>query len=200
MSDSTTSSGKHGREAELQPWQQQPDESAIAYRAFVLYRDMGEERTIVAVAKELGRNPSQMYRRSRRFRWSERIYAWDLAQSEEDETAATLRRRKLRQRNERDAEWFRGGALAALKEILRKDPATGEWTASRELTPREIRILYEMYEKLTDASGQDVVGRGRHKSDAMSRAEAMRRVATYRSIIEELAKAQAAEAEEKETP
>jgi hypothetical protein len=200
VSEKTTSHGSDGRESELQPWQQQPDESPIAYRSFLVYRDMGAERTIVAAARELGKNPSLIYRRSRRFGWRERAHAWDLAQSEEDDAAAALRRRKLQQRREADGEWFRVGALAGLRKILHRDPDTGEWTISGKMTPREIRCLYEIHQELSGARDGNARASDGHRSHAMSRAETERRLAAFRPLLKKLVSQQAAKAEEEDAP
>ncbi len=196
MSDSTVPQSTPPRGAELQPWQQQPGESLAAYRSFLLYRDVGEARSLIAVARELGKCPSLIYRRARRCQWRDRAYAWDRAQAQEDEEAAALRRRRLQQRSERDAEWFRVGALAAIRHILRQDPTTGEWSVTRALKPREIRVLYEMYEELTGAPAARAAAADRPKPSLRSCAEADRDVAEYLSVFERLLSESEAGAEE----
>lgn len=64
----------------MKPWERQEAESARAYEAFSLYRDMGPQRSYRAVREKLGR--SSGYERhleawAARFDWVSRANAWD---------------------------------------------------------------------------------------------------------------------------
>ncbi len=72
------------------PWDQQPEETAKAYAAFCIYRDLGAGRTLekcrVDVGEMSGKTPlsyRQYERMSARYRWSERVAAWDGAVRQE---------------------------------------------------------------------------------------------------------------------
>src|SRR5690349_21351453 len=58
-------------------WKQQTDESAKAYRAFVLYRDGGHQRSYQRVAQALGVSPRLIARWGTRHGWVERARHWD---------------------------------------------------------------------------------------------------------------------------
>ena len=58
-------------------WERQPKESAQAYEAFAIYRDMGADRSLVKVGQKCGKNTSLMERWSREWNWSERVRSWD---------------------------------------------------------------------------------------------------------------------------
>lgn len=61
------------------PWHQQPGESAQAYEAFALYRDLDHaERSIRAAASIRGKQPSLLFRWSSRHQWEARVLAWFL--------------------------------------------------------------------------------------------------------------------------
>jgi hypothetical protein len=66
-----------------QLWQRQVGESAKAYHAFTLYRDMMEKRTLAKVGKELGCSSTNVERWARRWAWTRRTYEYDLVQEEE---------------------------------------------------------------------------------------------------------------------
>lgn len=68
--------------AEVKPWERQPGESAKAYEAFSLYRDMGVDRSLSKVGKALGKSKTMMDKWSspNAFNWVERAKAWDIEQ------------------------------------------------------------------------------------------------------------------------
>ena len=59
------------------PWERQKGESEKAYEAFVAYRDMGEKRTLIAVAEKLGKSDTLIRRWKDRWEWKERVRAYD---------------------------------------------------------------------------------------------------------------------------
>lgn len=60
------------------PYEQRGDESGPAFAAFILYRDMGLERTQREVAKQCGKNPSLVSRWGAQYHWRQRCVTWDL--------------------------------------------------------------------------------------------------------------------------
>lgn len=63
---------------EIKPWEIQPDESALAFQAFAMYRDLRpEDRSYVKVAQLLLKHPSQISEWGSKFHWQERIIAYD---------------------------------------------------------------------------------------------------------------------------
>jgi len=60
-----------------QPWHQQPHESAKAYEAFTVYRELGSSRSIKKACRKLGKNTTTVGRWSSTWRWGERVKAWD---------------------------------------------------------------------------------------------------------------------------
>lgn len=58
-------------------WERQPRESAQAYQAFSIYRDLGEERALRAVAAQLGKSRALIERWSRNWNWVERARQYD---------------------------------------------------------------------------------------------------------------------------
>lgn len=63
------------------PWDKQPDESAKAFEAFETYLKMGTYRSFAKVGKALGKTRQAFEGWAVRFRWAERIHAWDAEQA-----------------------------------------------------------------------------------------------------------------------
>lgn len=61
-----------------EPWEQQPGESAKAYGAFTIYRDLGvSARSMTEVARRLDKNRTHIGAWSAQHRWVARVTAWD---------------------------------------------------------------------------------------------------------------------------
>lgn len=94
-----------------QVWEQQPRESAKAYDAFLLYRDLGAERSLAAVGQRLGKSKAICERWSARWSWVRRCAAYDThlvrladearGRALEEEAVKWARRREA----EREAQW-----------------------------------------------------------------------------------------------
>lgn len=63
--------------AALRPYDIQPGESATAYEAFAVYRDMGAERSMVKAGQVLAKTRGTMDRWAARFNWTARVRAFD---------------------------------------------------------------------------------------------------------------------------
>jgi len=61
-------------------WERQPGETTKQFEAFQLYRDMGYERALRAVAKSLNKSLTLIARWSGANNWVERVAAWDKEQ------------------------------------------------------------------------------------------------------------------------
>lgn len=62
------------------PWDQLDDETGRAYAAFVVYRDMGVERSLVKACRILGKNGTTIGDWSAKYQWVPRVVAWDTHQ------------------------------------------------------------------------------------------------------------------------
>jgi len=74
----------------------QPDETAIAFAAFAAYRDMGDERSLEAVAQKLSKSKTLMGRWSTKNNWTERAAQYDDYLREQDRKAYEKERKKAR--------------------------------------------------------------------------------------------------------
>src|SRR4051794_26353772 len=116
-----------------QVFEQQPKESAKAFAAFSVYLNMGPERSLAAVGKELGKSEGLIERWSAKFDWPARVQAQAAylatVEREATEALATERaeERLKRQQEQLDEEWRnRNEAL----ELARA--AIGRWKANEK--------------------------------------------------------------------
>lgn len=62
---------------ELRPWDRQPGETSKAYEAFLIYRDLGANRTTRSTAEALTRTETHIKTWSSKYGWVSRAAAWD---------------------------------------------------------------------------------------------------------------------------
>ena len=80
-------------------YERQPGESAKAYQAFTLYRDLPlEERSLTTVSQRLGKSRSLCARWSTQFRWVDRASAWDNHQDQMRRARRAAEREKMYER------------------------------------------------------------------------------------------------------
>ena len=63
---------------DTEPWERLEGEGVKAYEAFSVYLELGEERSIRAVAKQLNKSTTLIGRWSRTYQWVERTAAYDV--------------------------------------------------------------------------------------------------------------------------
>lgn len=133
------------------PWERQKGESEKAYEAFVIYRDMGAERTITAVGKRLAKSRNLIDRWSVRWNWQERVLAYDNELQREAKAEAAKEYKEMTKRHIGIAGMLQKKALDALKALDIK-----------EMSPRDIREYIKMAtdlerlnRELTDSHNQD---------------------------------------------
>lgn len=59
------------------PWGPQSGETSLGFGYFCQYRDLGPQRSIAALARELGRDSSTLRAMSAKFAWPDRAFAFD---------------------------------------------------------------------------------------------------------------------------
>lgn len=81
-----------------QVWERRVGESAKAFNAFRISRDLAEKRTLAKVARALGCSSTNVERWARRWAWTQRTYEFDLQQEEEWRRQASRDRIAMRRR------------------------------------------------------------------------------------------------------
>lgn len=104
-------------------WERQPEETARAYEAFVVYRDLGPARSLAKVGQALGKSTGLMERWSRTHEWVARVEALEARdemlrreaiEEHESERARDLEERRLKLREK----LLENGEKAAEQEAL----------------------------------------------------------------------------------
>lgn len=86
---------------EPDPWERQPDEPDRAFASFVAYRDQPSgTRTVANAAKSRGRSTSTLWEMAQKWKWRERVVAWDM---ENDRVARRQREEAQAAANQRHA-------------------------------------------------------------------------------------------------
>jgi hypothetical protein len=62
---------------ELDLWERQPEETAVAYEAFTVYRDLGASRSLSKASRQLSKSKPLLQRWSSTWSWVARVDAWD---------------------------------------------------------------------------------------------------------------------------
>lgn len=85
--------------AETPSYNRLPDETAKAYEAFSVYRDMGMERTKEAVSEKLSKSGTLIRRWASKYNWDDRVLDWDAEQDLLRQKEAIAARRKEHREN-----------------------------------------------------------------------------------------------------
>ena len=130
--------------SDLQPWERQPGESAVAYAGFRVYLELGSTRTLIAVARQLEKNRSLIYRWAKRHSWRDRACLWDRAQARETEAVVAQERETTLRRQLQDASRVQRLSMAKISSLVIRDPETGEHALSPSVTVADAIRLYRL--------------------------------------------------------
>lgn len=146
------------KEKAPQVWERQPEESAKAFEAFAIYRDMGNDRSIAKVAEKLGKSEALLHRWSSKFDWVNRAAAWDdeLARMTTRELMRDIARTRARQRKQALAMQSKGMSL--LKGIKPGEAKLSEINALLKTGMEQERIcLGDVGDVIEERNGGDAV-------------------------------------------
>ena len=127
-----------------QPWERQEKETPKQFEAFVLYRDMGEERSITKVANQLSKSRALLTRWSSANLWVERCVAWD---REQDRILRQEQIKDIKKMRKRHADLAYAGLVKAAKALKEIKP--------EEFKPSDISRL--MDERISRGDVGDVI-------------------------------------------
>lgn len=101
----------------LRPYDIQPGESAKAYEAFAVYRDMGTGRSLAEAGRKLGKNTTTIEQWSVRHRWTDRVRAFDEDTARRATTKSLNDHASVRARQARHARVFQARAVQRMREV-----------------------------------------------------------------------------------
>lgn len=87
------------KRSETKPWERQDKEGEKPFEAFVIYRDMGEKRTLQAVADKLRKSYTLIRRWKDTWAWEDRVRAYDNNLQKEAHAEAVKKARKMADRH-----------------------------------------------------------------------------------------------------
>lgn len=125
-------------------WERQPGESAQAFEAFKIYRDLGLKRSNQEVCKELSKSRQLISRWKATWNWDERVRAYDNALEREAHKEAVKNLKDMTSRHIRISVQLQNKALEALQKMKVED-----------MSPRDIREYIKLatdLERLNRAS------------------------------------------------
>ena len=105
------------QEPDIAQWEQQPGESAKAFEAFAIYRDMGVERSVRKVTQRLNKSLTLIGKWSSRYNWPERARAYDRDLDRQAHAQAVREVRSMTNRHIRIAMQLQAKALEALEQL-----------------------------------------------------------------------------------
>ena len=98
-------------------WERLENESAKAYEAFALYRDMGSERAVRKVAEKLSKSLALITRWAAKYQWTQRVREWDDHADEIRRKASDTAIKEMSERHLKFGEAFQGIGAAGLRQV-----------------------------------------------------------------------------------
>ena len=146
-------------EPKTEPWERQDGETAKAFEAFAIYRDMGPDRSLRKVVQSLNKNLTTIAEWSSKYDWVNRVAAWD---AEQDRIARQQQINDIKKMRKRHA-----GIAAAM---LVKAATALQRIPEDEISASEISRMVDVASKLERISRGDVgeVIEERNGGDAIS--------------------------------
>ena len=123
------------------PWERQKGESEKAFAAFVIYRDLGEKRTITGVAQRLSRSRQWINEWKDKWQWKERATLYDQEMQREARKAA-------RETVAEEYETMIKRQIAISLQLQSKAMKALQGLKPEKLTPKEIREWIKMATEL----------------------------------------------------
>jgi hypothetical protein len=136
---------------ERNPWDKLPQESSKAFEAFLTFRDLGYDRSVKEVSRQLNKAYQLLYRWHRDFGWTERAQAWDEFQDQLGQRETIRQRAEFRKASLLVAQNMTSKALAgflALKftsKVKRKRRGKGGKCLEEEVLVTTVSDLVKMF-------------------------------------------------------
>ena len=123
-----------------EPWERQPGETARAYEAFAVYRDLGPDRSINKTARALDKNRTTIGEWSAKYDWVKRTEAWDAEQDRIARQSQIDEIKKMRKRHADLATAMLVKATKALRSIPEDEIKAGDVSRMVDIAAKLERI------------------------------------------------------------
>lgn len=134
------------KRSETKPWERQENEGVKPYEAFAIYRDMGEKRTLQAVADKLQKSYTLIRRWKDAWAWEDRVRAYDNNLQKEAHAEAVKKARKMADRHIGIALKLQSKAMEAL-----------EMMNAENIDPKNLVAIIREATKLERENRMDIV-------------------------------------------
>lgn len=130
-------------EKKNKPWERQEGESEKAFEAFAAFRDMGEKRTVAAVAEKLSKSRQLLFKWKSAWDWENRVKAYD---NDLEKQYHAKRKKLIAETKDRQLKISYSLEKKALEALNLLEPS--------EMTPRDIK---EMLRLAMEIQGRNLI-------------------------------------------
>lgn len=110
-------------EIEPELWERQPGETARAFEAFAVYRDMGASRSLRKTVQQLNKNLTTIAEWSSKYDWVKRVAAWDAEQDRIARVEMMADMAATRKRQRQNAKRMQEKGMEFLESVIAGEPA-----------------------------------------------------------------------------
>ena len=142
----------------VDPWERQPEETAKAFEAFCVYRDLGPDRSIAKTGKKMGKSRVTLENWSSKNEWVKRCAAWDAEQDRiaRIEMQKDMAETRKRQRNQ--AKKMQEKGMELLESISIGDAKLSEVVSLLKAGMEQERIaIGDVGEVIEERNGGDAI-------------------------------------------
>ncbi|WHH58296.1 hypothetical protein [Petroclostridium sp. X23] len=123
-----------------EPWERLPDETAKAFEAFAVYRDLGPSRGIREVARRLDKSRTLIGEWSSKYGWVERALSWDAEQDRLNRLEQLEEIKKMKKRHADLATDMLAKAAKGLKNLSLKEMTAANITMMIDIAAKLERV------------------------------------------------------------
>lgn len=126
--------------AKRKPYERQEGETDKAFEAFVIYRDLGTDRSLVKVREKLGKSATLIERWSSRNNWVERVQSYDVEMDRKSLLQEEKKRKDMAKRHANYATVFQQKVLERLQNLNPAELSTSDMIRWFEISVKIERL------------------------------------------------------------